>query len=461
MNEDLKIIKKKYGEEMAHFCRDYFPILLETKGLLPSLLLKNFEPSKSLFNDIVESNLEEQFKNFIYYLVNNESKEEEKATKTPKELLSVVGYDLYECLTEEDIQSFRKYYHVGEELCTFRGGRLNSCYVFFAVKRDVDNIKRENFKNPKREDRYGTSVISIQFAKNESHLLSIKNRYNHKVVNPDATFSNNLDNIIPGLTKSFEDYYGMKQRVKHTNFEIPNYVLASDSKYYKYKFEKNLIYYCPNNIIIDIKGVHRFNPSKYIILDYFILDLVNKKIYVYDLYIRDSFPDTIGEIEKISVLKTEYGKKIRITNKNNEVSIIEIDKDNRIISYINENIEKIASDFFRYNVVLKELILPNVREIGDCFLDNNRVLEELNIENVREIGNFFLFDNRNLNELNLKNVRKIGNRFLFENKNKLLINTPNLLEVDSRQSRKLLLRIVEENKKRIAIEDGNRLLKKY
>ena len=107
MNEDLKLIKKKYGEEMAHFCRKYFPILLETKGLLPSLLLKNFEPSKSLFNDIVESNLEEQFKNFIYYLVNNESKEEERATKSPKELLNVAGYDLYECLTEEDIQRFQ------------------------------------------------------------------------------------------------------------------------------------------------------------------------------------------------------------------------------------------------------------------------------------------------------------------------------------------------------------------
>ena len=29
MEEDLKEIKKKYGEKMAHYCREQFPILLE------------------------------------------------------------------------------------------------------------------------------------------------------------------------------------------------------------------------------------------------------------------------------------------------------------------------------------------------------------------------------------------------------------------------------------------------
>ena len=147
MNEDLKIIKRKFGEDMAHFCRDYFPILLETKGLLPYLLLKKFEPSKFLYNDIVEANLEEKFKNFIYSLVDVENKKEqvEESIKSPKELLNDAGYDLYECKTEDDIQRFKKYYADGEELCTFKGGRLKSCYVFFAVKHDVDNIKREDF----------------------------------------------------------------------------------------------------------------------------------------------------------------------------------------------------------------------------------------------------------------------------------------------------------------------------
>ncbi len=48
MNQDLKMIKKKYGESMMHFCREHFSTLLETEGLLQTLLLKHFHPSHDL-----------------------------------------------------------------------------------------------------------------------------------------------------------------------------------------------------------------------------------------------------------------------------------------------------------------------------------------------------------------------------------------------------------------------------
>ena len=202
--------------------------------------------------------------------------------KTPEELLAQVGYELKECHSEEDIQSYKKYYAKGEELCTFNGGRLNRCRIFFAVKRDVDKIRRKDYSNPKREDEYGTSVLSIQFTKDETNMLSIKNRYNNTVNNPDATFSNNLDNIIPGLTESFEKHYGIVQKYNNKDFEIEGYVRANDGKYYKYNYEINNIYYCPDNIIIDNFAVKRYAKEKYMIIDYFILNLVNKKIYLYD-----------------------------------------------------------------------------------------------------------------------------------------------------------------------------------
>ena len=71
----------------------------------------------------------------------------------------------------------------------------------------MNKIKREDFTNPEREDEYGTSVISIQVTKGDKSFISIKNRYNHSVSNPDATFGNNLDNIAPGLTKAFCSLY--------------------------------------------------------------------------------------------------------------------------------------------------------------------------------------------------------------------------------------------------------------
>ena len=162
MNQDLKIIKKKYGEEMMHLCRELFPTLLEQEGLLPKLLLDNFKESRSLVKDIIDNNLEEEFKNYIYNQVDVENNHEEVVSKRPEELLKEAGYKLYECHSEEEIQSFKKYYAPGEALCTFRGGRLNKCYVFFAIKENVDEIKRENFPKPQRQDEYGTSVISIQ-----------------------------------------------------------------------------------------------------------------------------------------------------------------------------------------------------------------------------------------------------------------------------------------------------------
>ena len=306
MNQDLKIIKKKYGEEMMHLCRELFPTLLEQEGLLPKLLLDNFKESRSLVKDIIDNNLEEEFKNYIYNQVDVENNYEEVVSKSPEELLKEAGYKLYECHSEEEIQSFKKYYAPGEALCTFHGGRLNRCYVFFAIKENVDEIKRENFPKPQRQDEYGTSVISIQFTRDDSHTLSIKNRYNHTVNNPDSTFGNNLDNIISGLTNSFDKYYGLHQSHLQNSFEIPGYVKASDGKFYKYNYEINNIYYCENNVIIDNFEVKEYPHEQYIIFDYFILDLKNKQIQPYWKELKDSFPNTIGTIKDIKIENYEH-----------------------------------------------------------------------------------------------------------------------------------------------------------
>ena len=201
---DLKLIKDKYGEKMMHFCRSAFSTLLETPGLLYNLIKEKFEFNKFLYEDMESEGELDSFKNYIYSLLQREEALT-SSEKTPKELFDELGYDFYECKTEEEIQCFKKYYKENEVLCTFSGGRLKTCHVFFAVKKDAENIKR--FEEPRRQDEYGTSVISIQFTKDETNTLSIRNRYNHTVNNPDATFSNNLENIIPGLTDSFEKTY--------------------------------------------------------------------------------------------------------------------------------------------------------------------------------------------------------------------------------------------------------------
>ncbi len=435
MDQDLKIIKKKYGENMAKLCREFFPTLLETKGLVPILMLKSFEPSHNLYQDLIDQNIEADFKDYIYSLVDVENDNKINIYKTPKELLSEAGYDLYECKTEEEIQQFRKYYACGEELCTFNGGRLNRCRVFFAVRKDVDEIKRDDYQAPKRQDKYGTSVISIQFMKDSSHTLSIKNRYNHVVNNPDSTFSNNLDNIISGLTESFEREYGLVQQHKNNGFEIAGYVRANDGKYYKYNREINNIYYCPNNIIIDNYEVKRYDKEKYIVMDYFILDLVNKEINTYNANKRstrdalDSFLDTIDDIEKIEIEKNKLEKLITIKVKNGEDIKIVLNKNNEMIELSNPNVEKIGNDFLFINTALQILSLPNLEEVGDYFLYWNKSLKRVDLPNLKVVGNAFLSVNNSLQVLNLPSLQKVKTGFLCENTSLQKLNLPNLQEV--------------------------------
>ena len=420
MNKDLKIIKKKYGENMMHLCRKLFPTILEKEGILSQVILDSFEASHELYNDLISNNLVVAFENYIYERLDYKTDKIVKITKTPKELLSEAEYDLYECHTEDEIQAFKKYYSPGEELCTFGGGRLENCYVFFAVKKNIEEIKRANFHNPDRQDLYGTSVLSIQFTRDDAHHLSIKNRYNHTVVNPDATFSNNLDNIIPGLTDSFEKCYGMAQKCNSTNFEIPNYVCVG-KKYYKYNYEIDNVYYCPNNIIIDNYEVKRLDKRRYILLDYYILDLQNKEIKSYQPI--DSFPSTIEKITKIEVEKDQEEKRIKIETVDGSV-FISLDKNNNIIYYQNDTVKKISDNFMRYNVTLSNLKLPQAQIIENSFLYHNKALKVIELPECRETGKDFLRSNTSIKNVYLPKAKHLGFGFLPRNETLEVIELP-------------------------------------
>ena len=428
MNNDLKIIKKKYGEKMMHFCREFFPTLLEKEGLLSSLLLNNFNESHILYNDLVEQNLLSEFKEYIYSLVDVENLEEkEDNVASPEELLESVGYNLYECHTEEEVQSFRKYYTKEEELCTFTtGDRLNNYYVFFAVKKNVSEIKREDFKSPQRQDLYGTSVISIQFDKLVGNRLSIKNRYNHHVNNPDSTFSNNLDNIVPGLTKSFEKYYGIKQKKVNKGFEMASYIIANDGKYYKYNYEIDNVYYCTDNIIINDK-VNKLPKEKFLVFDYFILDLETKKI---TSLTDDEFIDSIDKIEKIEILKCGLLKQVVLYQEEGSLITIVLDKENNIVGLDNPFVQEISDNFLYYNVKCRMINLSNSIKIGNRFMPKNKCIQEIIFENVKYIGDYFLANNLICKKIILPKTTIIGNNFMKRNKKCDYLYLPNAERID-------------------------------
>ena len=435
--DELKLIKKKYGEDMMHLCRRLFPTILEEEGKLISILDSTFGHPKYLYDDI--KNDTKKFKDFIYYIYGSTT-EKKVIDKTPFELLDEAGYTLYECKDESDISEFKKYYRKDEELCTFNDDRLKTNYVFFALKKNVDEIKREVFNNPKRGDEYGTSVISIQFTRGKVNTLSIKNRYNHNVINPDCTFNNNLEKIIPGLTYSFEKYYNLNINQNYPIELNTSYIKANDGKYYKFNMEINNIYYCPDNIIIrNGEVIKKFmDKEKYIVMDYFILNLQNKEennikpksVSLYSKIIKDSFVDDLKDLKKINITKVNKNEKVVELIKNNgDIVYIKLDKFNNIVSYKNLGINVIKDNYLRYNSKLENISVDNVIEIGDNFLSSNKIIKNIDIKKVLKIGDNFLDHCSSLRSINLEKVEEIGNDFLRMCEYVEYINAPKLVSV--------------------------------
>lgn len=445
VSAELKKIKKTYGEEFMHFCRSNFPTILETEGKLYKILTTYFDEScKTLYEDLKEQDFVEDFRGFIINKAKRQEETEEvKVEKTPYELLDEAGYTLYECQTEEEIQRFKKYYAPGEELCTFRGNRLNDCVVFFAVKKNAQDLKREDFKSPRRQDEYGTSVISIQFKRNGKCTCSIKNRYNHTVSNPDATFGNNLDRIIPGLTYSFNKLLqerGLTLDISNVqDLDVSNYIRADNGKYYRYNTIVGDKYFCSgNNMILNGKVSKAGNPEQQILIDNYIVDLENKTITdasrdeklerlgegiftnnpfannpSLSTFLGDPFLDSFKDIKRIVVEKDKEkgngARKIVVYHESQEMpSTIEINKNNQITGFESYKITNLDKDFLTKSKALKSLRLPNLRTLKTNLTSLGNI--KLDFPNLEEIGNN-AFTMSNIEEISFPRVKRIGRDF--------------------------------------------------
>lgn len=433
LSKDLKLIKKYYGEDFMHLCRSMFPTILEKEGLLFDTLYKKIAPTKRLYDDVKGD--VETFVDYVFSLVgidnvgNNEPLTQ--VNKTPEQLFDEKGYILFpECQTEQDILEFEKYYARGEEICTFRGGRLELCRVWFAVKKDVDQIKRQNFTRPQRQDEYGTSVISLQFTRSARAELSIKNRYNHTVANPDATFSNCLENIAEGLTNAFKTTYGINLRRSSTPqvLEMANYVMDKNGRYHRYNVNVGGVYYCDGNKIIDFGVARVLDKDKYILMENYVVDLQQKTIRSHNsFWSMDSFLLSLGAIKDIKVsLDEKKNKKLTIIPEGEENIEITLNKYNEIIEYTNPNLERANYEFLYFNTQLKKFNAPNLIKVSNGFLMNNKKLEEFNAPNVVKIGDYCLKNNHKLQNLDLPKLKSVGESFLFEDKALTNVNLPQL-----------------------------------
>ena len=423
MNSDLKIIKKKYGENFSKLCRELFPSILENEGELVSIITFLFKESHFLYDDLITYDRVKSFQRLVMNKYNKILDSVIDTEKTPYELFKEQGYTLKECHTNEEILSYKKYYAKGEELCTFNGERLKTNRVFFAVKDNALEIERKS--EPQREDEYGTSVLSLQFTL-DTNYLSIKNRYNHTVKNPDATYQNNLENIAEGLTYSFEKHLGIKQSNAQSDFEMANYVRAADGKYYRYNFELNNIYYCPDNIVIDNFKEVSFPKGKYILFDGLVLDLTKKTFSSYDKCRYDTSEDFIKYIKRITIENNKDSKGIYIICEDNIKIYLELNKFNELISVVLDGVERLNDDVFANSFHIKRFSSKDTKIVGDRVLRDSFELEYIYLPNCEIIGNSFALRAKNVQSIYMPNLQAVGNSFLYYNEKLKTLFLPNL-----------------------------------
>lgn len=255
------IIKKQNGERFAQTIRNFHSGIFDVPNI-----------------DRIVQYAGLDAKPILKYLVslNNPKTIKQDVHQDPIELLDKAGYDAYIADTLEKQNAIEKYFAPTEKLCTFDDpDRFQKYYIINAVRKDINQIKREDFKKPQREDKYGTSVLSIQVLKTGG-FISIKNRYNHTVENPDNTFNSNPDNIIIGLSDAIRHHFNVD--FSGAWHHLPDGFVLIGNQICKFTKEINNVYIAPNFYIKDGK-ITPVNPDYQLMLGGgSVLDLKERKI---------------------------------------------------------------------------------------------------------------------------------------------------------------------------------------
>ena len=410
--EDMyKKIKKQNGEAVAKVLRS--EVLLDIPNLCHILEFAGNDPEKI-----------KALAPVIREIYKTQNTSEYQTNKNPLELLNDAGYDAFVVTSEKQKNSIKKYYRTGEEICTFRDPhRHEKYYMIHAVKRGADHIKPSD--HPEREDEYGTSVISIQIAKTGG-FISIKNRYNHTVNNPDATFNNNPDNIICGLSNSLRKYFNVEFNT--TKNPLPDdYRMVNDQLVY-FNHEIDNTYFGPDYYFSG-STITKLNTSYEVMLDCFILDTRTGEV-----------KDVVGikgATHKMlqSLLKD---KKISVrTNPNRKQERMIFADDTHVLSFEKGSItelnlpdtKRIEDSFLLHNKNLRKLYVPKLEYVGNEFLPANEGLTELDLPSLKEVGYRFLSFNKSISKFNAPRLEKTASCFLMENMNLTELVLPCLIEI--------------------------------
>lgn len=273
-----KKLKKTNGERFAQVLRNYHNGLLEIENI--EHIVRHAGRG--------EENATKLLPYLMHMMAANDEDYQPVAPKDPFMLLKQAGYDAFHADSLEAQNSIKHYYARGELLCTFDdNARYKNYHIVHAVKENVDEIKREDFKGvEERDDEYGTSVISIQMLK-KGAFISIKNRYNHSVPNCDNTLNSNPDNIIEGLSEALKHHFNVD--FKTQKYPLPAGFTLMNGQVFHYNEERNNFYYGHQAWAVN-GAIHEVDRGKGdALFDRYLFDNQTKTLKKVDNNINDNF----------------------------------------------------------------------------------------------------------------------------------------------------------------------------
>jgi hypothetical protein len=486
------VLKKKFGETAAKKIREKIPFALDYPTEFVDFVTAKI-PAKEDIPFVVDK-MGDRLDGLFRIAVDKNIETADAKGKTPEELSKEAGYVFHRTEKPDDVLVFKKDFANGEVLCTYNDveGRMYNNLVFWLRRSDAETVLRagdltqeylkeqsegavlwRNYLDgkglkkddgsydlsdvrPSRQDPYGTSSMSVQIGKRGGDI-SIKNRYNHSVNNPDATFGNDLNSIVDGLHDAVYNIEGVPK--KKQEMRLPDNIVADNKgRLFKYDREINDIYISKNGYV-DNGVLNLIDKSTQRMIDNYLIDSKNKTALSVTGSGKSILPninkitfdkDAIkiqsdngslnftlvgGNIDKLSGDITTVGDKFLHLNESlTSVDLPLVTRIGEEFLYFNKSLKSInlplaqtiGEDFLLFNESLKTIDLPLVQTIGDEFLRRNEILESINLPQVVIIGRDFLQDNESLKIIDLPFAQMVGGSFLYNNKYLTDINLPNL-----------------------------------
>jgi hypothetical protein len=444
-------LKKKFGETAAKAIRENIPFALDYPTEFAEFITKKIPVKEDIA--FVVKNLSQRLDGLFRLESDKNIETVNVKNKTPEELSKEAGYVFHRPESENDILAFKKDFENGEVLCTYNDveGRMQGHFIFWLRRNDAESvlpakkITQEYLKGnsegsslwrgylgakglklvdgsydlsnltASRQDPYGTSSMSVQIGRRGGNI-SIKNRYNHTVNNPDATFGNDLNTIIDGLNDAVFGIEGVP-KAGSQELRLPDNITSdSQGRFFKYDSELENIYVSQHGYVNDGE-ITLIDKSYQRMIDDYVFDSKSNTI--------QSVTMSMSIIKDISNINFEKNK-ITVDSKDGK---FEFELVNGILNKLESNSEIINSGFLRYNNSLESVSLPNVRKINDEFLYLNKKIESISLPNVEYIGDAFLRNNTILNSISLPKVKEIGVNFLYRNKELESISLPKIEDI--------------------------------